>query len=812
MEHIPIPHSPEFARPIIPVLIPQQDDSLDFDGFPIRYGFDPDRLLRGDFSEHSPPRTAAFLQTWLYFGTLRAVLGHEFGAAQSFIRAEGGFENGIVTTIALEDLVCKRANHLRALFYDQDPKTSSSSVQVAWETYFGMAGCLRKLLAFCMLATVPVDTRDFPARWPLSSELDLSLRVLGHYLSAFIYATLFEIVPSETIWFRFPVAYYSLAQMIAASWCPSEITMLADSYSPCMLHYASEISRTNSRLDHSSCSTRLCGARQVRGDYITKHSTEGCNCLHIGPDFDRVLSIIRKKQIPLITIASGKQGQPLTLEVEAYTGKQNYVAFSHVWSDGLGNPDQNTLPRCQLIRLRNLLNNLSSLSSTWHLINTVDMRKLYRRATNRTVSFWLDTLCIPSPGIYQEERFIGLQLMKETYEKSYQVLILDNELEASNQYSSMESLMRVSIAGWMRRLWTLQEGVLGQRLFAKFKDGLFDLDERGHRTSIQSRSDDPRSVIRSTVAPSIEVASILMKMRFLRASVVDKRERKLWGTREVIKYKNPGDEERAKRSTNTTAIIEAFKASIYRSSSREDDEFTCMASLLGWDISGLRALPMNDRMHYLLSQQKHLPVALLFIAGTRMKKEGWSWAIDRFGSRAAIQIDPNMIAGHDGVIARDGFLVALPALVLPEACGACLADDFVIGFVRDQQKGITGYMRITRHREFEDQPQTSSSIGNDRELAPAISSPLSYVVLYHSYNDPLVKNVVKPAAITSVTANLDPVQSDDGMKKVKFEHLARLEHLGTDWRDVEVLLQRRKSQISWIHQSARLLHQSWCVQ
>jgi hypothetical protein len=121
-------------------------------------------------------------------------------------------------------------------------------------------------------------------------------------------------------------------------------------------------------------------------------------------------------------------------------------------------------------------------------------------------------------------------------------------------------------------------------------------------------------------------------------------------------------------------------------------------------------------------------------------------------------------------------------------------------------------MRITRHKEFEDQPQTSSSIGNDRELAPAISSPLSYVVLYHSYNDPLVKNVVKPAAITSVTANLDPVQPDDGMKKVKFEHLARLEHLGTDWRDVEVLLQRRKSQISWIHQSARLLHQSWCVQ
>jgi hypothetical protein len=167
MEHIPIPHSPEFARPIIPVLIPQQDDSLDFDGFPIRYGFDPDRLLRGDFSEHSPPRTAAFLQTWLYFGTLRAVLGHEFGAAQSFIRAEGGFENGIVTTIALEDLVCKRANHLRALFYDQDPKTSSSSVQVAWETYFGMAGCLRKLLAFCMLATVPVDTRDSRSMAPL---------------------------------------------------------------------------------------------------------------------------------------------------------------------------------------------------------------------------------------------------------------------------------------------------------------------------------------------------------------------------------------------------------------------------------------------------------------------------------------------------------------------------------------------------------------------------------------------------------------------------------------------------------------------
>lgn len=53
-----------------------------------------------------------------------------------------------------------------------------------------------------------------------------------------------------------------------------------------------------------------------------------------------------------------------------------YVAISHVWSDGLGNLTKNALPKCQLLRLSSLVQNLPQRSS-------------------RIDRFWLDTICVP---------------------------------------------------------------------------------------------------------------------------------------------------------------------------------------------------------------------------------------------------------------------------------------------------------------------------------------------------------------------------------------------------------------------------------
>jgi hypothetical protein len=49
-----------------------------------------------------------------------------------------------------------------------------------------------------------------------------------------------------------------------------------------------------------------------------------------------------------------KSTAELSVKLVESTGDICYVAISHVWADGLGNPFGNALPRCQLIGLQNL--------------------------------------------------------------------------------------------------------------------------------------------------------------------------------------------------------------------------------------------------------------------------------------------------------------------------------------------------------------------------------------------------------------------------------------------------------------------------
>jgi hypothetical protein len=73
-----------------------------------------------------------------------------------------------------------------------------------------------------------------------------------------------------------------------------------------------------------------------------------------------------------------------------------YVAISHVWADGLGNPASNGLPRCQLDKLFALLGDLinpSTFASIRFKKSSTIQRALWNRTSRRY--FWMDTFCIP---------------------------------------------------------------------------------------------------------------------------------------------------------------------------------------------------------------------------------------------------------------------------------------------------------------------------------------------------------------------------------------------------------------------------------
>jgi hypothetical protein len=154
--------------------------------------------------------------------------------------------------------------------------------------------------------------------------------------------------------------------------------------------------------------------------------------------------------IPLIRLVERSRSKFEIETVEtAFANCHKYVALSHVWSDGRGNLQVNALPICQLRHLQSLVSSISEEG-------------------DGPPFFWLDTLCVPITGDY---RRIAIGRMRRTYEYATKVLVLDSELEvASVKTSPVELLMRITCCGWMRRLWTLQEGALAKTLFFQFKE------------------------------------------------------------------------------------------------------------------------------------------------------------------------------------------------------------------------------------------------------------------------------------------------------------------------------------------------------
>ena len=129
-----------------------------------------------------------------------------------------------------------------------------------------------------------------------------------------------------------------------------------------------------------------------------------------------------------------------------------------IWADGVGNPDANALYWCKIKHLWSLVGALESKEATGPSLDGVESL------------IWLDTLCCPAsdgPG-----KRMAMEKIRLVYKRAKHVLVLDAGLMAYNakDLDAAELLARIFTSGWMRRLWTLQEGALAQSLYFQFAD------------------------------------------------------------------------------------------------------------------------------------------------------------------------------------------------------------------------------------------------------------------------------------------------------------------------------------------------------
>lgn len=566
-----------------------------FHDFPLTIGFDKHQILFGDYSHHSSSDVASFLQSWLFFGLLEEFLGFRVDR-----------DRFIVQTTDSGPLVSTR-EALPAYLLQWAKKKP-----VARTHLDRIEACLIEAKAFVPVLMDPNS--------PLPPEVALSIQLLG--------ATL-EIVgeqkfprwpprrfsqPAKTSWGVPKVVENWLSQ---AGWCRNDIGRVSETLSlPTLIFAASIVRREEVAFDtHGPCSVDACVARDFRGKpYRTRHvHDESYDCGgFIGwseEQMDRMRRILDDKGVPVLIIDVDEESgpSPPSVKIDAVDStKTRYIAFSHVWADGLGNQDDNALPVCQLLRLQKLANKVMDPESESKSL-------LSKFRTKRPMAIWIDTLCVPRT---KPHKSIAISRMNQTYAQAEKVLILDSEIYTQPYNDDPQvHLLRLLASGWARRVWTMQEGALGSsNLHIQTSSQTIDVTATARS---MSKAWAKQKVVMDAI--DIDCASMWKMFSDLRAA----HSNDYWRDR-------------------VPAMAVSLNLLNGRACTNEGDAYLCLSGMIGLSPEVTREiadLPVADRSMTLLRKLEYLPKGIIFSPGPKLRATGYRWACESFWKSQAYNDD-----------------------------------------------------------------------------------------------------------------------------------------------------------------------------
>lgn len=576
----------------------------------------PDAIVKTDLSPDIP----GFLQSWLFFALLSGFLGeeidaHDFAYENSKFISTGSLPNRL---LQWKDMVEKES---------QDQKTDRA--------YFADRA-LNDASRFVSTWYREDDS------WKVNRNLWLSFAILGETLTR---ARLKVLPPESEGWQSLDDRQWGESMIIknkmqSMGWCPSIIHRVQRSggnlsglYVICCLESPS----TN----HNSCSKQKCMAHSKADTKFPLHTNEckertrddpGYSC----PPFLRVEGhkigrILEEGNIPLVYLDhklvhdGGKPIRKETIEVRAYRSEKveprtpdrhrpRYIAISHVWSDGLGNGDDNALPLCQFLDLQDMVNKLDE-----------------NEDKNPNTPFWLDTLCIPTSSPHKEK---GIRRMSLVYEHSNKVLVLDKDLWDFGQQNGLEPLIRINLSKWMTRLWTLQEGSLSKNLFFRFRDG-----------TLLSAED---------IEGRFEEADESLHLSWLKTARIFN------PTIRSLRNRDKGNK-----------VAHIWRAVHWRKSHKQKDETICLSTLLDIDPQPLMEDPNETeeqkmcRFISMLDKYIGIPPGMIFLPGPKLNVEGFGWAPKTWMSGLGEEFPyPLNLDSTPTFLTRRGLLVQYPGMKL----------------------------------------------------------------------------------------------------------------------------------------------------
>lgn len=571
------------------------------------------------------------LQEWLYFGLLAVILGRPVSRSD-FVRKNVSNED-VIDTTRLSNLFSNSVHDLPPLIrshYQDHVEKVVNQVQSV------------------------VDSLSYQTPPPHRQKLLLSVVMLCTFARK-----QYELADSTII--KSCLMFLSL-RMVNDGWCPMDVERLRADFDQASFYFISNMDPPGSSNQHARCNNEDCLEDQIDiHSYETKHVPVTCtgNCVMKSADASKMWSVLTGTSFPLILY---ENDQTRILESDNHP---KYVAISHVWSNGLGNPRGNMLPSCQLNRISNMVNDLYEDSE-------------------RPIPFWIDTLACPTEP--REARALAIGRMRETYAKADKVLVLHPYLDctAHKTLTNVECLLRIMCTSWTRRLWTLQEGMLPRSIYFQFQDGAFDFDTALEKTDgsldltlwmrcclIRGLAKVPE-ILRDIFAPSINNMNMLLRRR-------------------------------------TTSVV--------------SDEAVCLACLLDLDMYKIASAPKDQKMKEFWSVQKRLHASLCLWDGPRLDIQGYRWAPAGFlNSSAALGVPGSTFQQIEAVLTESGLMFQSTAIFL-RASSAVLSTRFYMRDAETQQWYVVGLHlkekgNLTIPTEFE-----------NSDLAIIAQTPIKFIPL-----------------------------------------------------------------------------------
>ena len=414
-------------------------------------------------------------------------------------------------------------------------------------------------------------TASVPAICRLGEAIDCGRRYVFRYMRYAVYPGL-----------QWP----STAQLEAArrvrflerGWCPFAISMLESTLTQSTLDWIDAEGKSCDTIGHSLYTSNQCARNNVDTQlYRTQHVEPDCCCPFVLPSLDAIIMEFKKGEIPVVRVnVRQPEGRGLDLNVSASQDCQ-YVAFSHVWADGMGSVSEDGLPTCQLVRLS----------------------KLAQKALGSSdAAFWIDSLCIPRQREWRKHAIISLY---RTFRDAAAVVVIDRTVRMvpSNTTDSESVLLAIYASPWMQRLWTYQECLLARRLIFEMLDGLMHLAGEASRL--------PRSKMPETM-------------------------RIVWQDlgKEIYRLQSPHGE---------SNVGQMARALSWRSTTKADDETLAIGTVLGIDVGRLLKVDGEVRKMMFWKLVQHVPYNIIFLGGPKLSLRPFSWAPLSLMTRGGMRLD-----------------------------------------------------------------------------------------------------------------------------------------------------------------------------